>query len=190
MELTIQGHGWEISQRFEDYVHKKADRLDRYLPGVEDMRVEVTRESAKDGAAKSLQLTVRRRRTLLRVEEQDTDLFKAFDTALDKMYHRIARYKGRRVDRKRSGGVAEEDEELAVAEALPIDTGPEEGSPEEQRVVRTKTFAITPMSVDEAIEQMELLGHDFFVFMHSEDDAVKVVYRRKAGDYGLLQPER
>ncbi len=186
MELTIQGHGWEISQRFEDYVHRKADRLDRYLPGVEDVRVEVTRESAKDGAVKSLQLTVRRRRTLLRVEEQDADLFKAFDTALDKMYHRIARYKGRRTDRKRDEG---EDAELAEAEALPIDVEADEGQ-EEQRVVRTKTFAITPMSVDEAIEQMELLGHDFFVFTHSDDSAVKVVYRRKSGDYGLLQPEK
>lgn len=189
MELTIQGHGWEISRRFEEYVHKKADRLDRYLPGVEDMRVEVTRQSAKNDAPKSLQLTIRRKRTLLRVEEQDADLFKAFDAALDKMYHRIARYKGRRLDRKR-GGVAAGDEELAMAEALPIDTGADETSPEEQRVVRVKTFAVTPMSVDEAIEQMELLGHDFFVFMHSDDDAVKVVYRRKAGDYGLLQPEK
>lgn len=189
MELTIQGHGWEISRRFEEYVHKKADRLDRYLPGVEDMRVEVTRQSAKDDAAKSLQLTIRRKRTLLRVEEQDTDLFKAFDTALDKMYHRIARYKGRRVDRKRNAALPAEDAELAVAEALPIDISADE-APEEQRVVRVKTFAVTPMSVDEAIEQMELLGHDFFVFRHSDDDAVKVVYRRKAGDYGLLQPEK
>lgn len=189
MELTIQGHGWEISRRFEEYVHKKADRLDRYLPGLEDVRVEVTRQSARDDAPKSLQLTIRRKRTLLRVEEQNADLFKAFDTALDKMYHRIARYKGRRVDRKR-GGVPADDAELASAEALPIDTGADEASPEEQRVVRVKTFAITPMSIDEAIEQMELLGHDFFVFTHADDGAVKVVYRRKAGDYGLLQPEK
>jgi len=188
MELTVQGHGWEISRRFEDYVHKKADRLDRFLPGVEDVRVEVTRESAKDGADKALQLTVRRRRTLLRVEERDPDLYKAFDTALDKMYHRIARYKGRRTDRKRGGAISEEDAELIEAEALPIDTGEE--TQEDQRIVRIKTFPITPMSVDEAIEQMELLGHDFFVFTHADDNGVKVVYRRKSGDYGLLQPER
>ncbi|MCS7061094.1 MAG: ribosome-associated translation inhibitor RaiA [Anaerolineae bacterium] len=189
MQLTIQGHGWEISRRFEEYVHKKADRLDRYLPGLEDLRVEVTRQSARDDAPKSLQLTIRRKRTLLRVEEQDADLFKAFDAALDKMYHRIARYKGRRIDRKRAG-LAVEDEELATAEALPIDTSSDEPPLEEQRVVRVKTFPVVPMSIDEAIEQMELLGHDFFVFMHADDNAVKVVYRRKAGDYGLLQPEK
>lgn len=188
MELTIQGHGWDISRRFEDYVHRKADRLDRYLPGIDDVRVEVTRESAKEDAAKALQLTVRRRRTLLRVEERDPDLFKAFDEALDKMYHRIARYKGRRTDRKRAGNLAEEDADLVEAEALPIDIGEDEAR--EQRVVRVKTFPITPVSVDEAIEQMELLGHDFFVFIHSDDSAVKVVYRRKSGDYGLLQPEQ
>ena len=188
MELTLQGHGWEISRRFEEYVHKKADRLDRYLPGVEDVRVEVTRESAKDDAPKALQLTVRRRRTLLRVEERDPDLFKAFDAALDKMYHRIARYKGRRTDRKREGAIAEEDAELFEAEALPIDIGEEDQGV--QRVVRIKTFPIIPMSVDEAIEQMDLLGHDFFVFHHDDDNQVKVVYRRKSGDYGLLQPEQ
>ena len=60
----------------------------------------------------------------------------------------------------------------------------------EQRVVRIKNFTTVPMGTDEAIEQMELLGHDFFVFMHADDGTVKVVYRRKSGDYGMLQPEK
>jgi putative sigma-54 modulation protein len=186
MQLTIQGHGLDLGTGFENFVRRKTAKIDRYLPGVEEVRVEVTKQSAKEDAPKELELTIRRRRTLLRVEERDADPFTALDAALDKMYHRIARYKGRRVDR-RHGGVAAEDEELEQAEALPIE---EEGALGEQRVVRIKSFTTVPMSTDEAIEQMELLGHDFFVFMHADDGSVKVVYRRKSGDYGMLQPEK
>ena len=187
MELTIQGHGLDLGNGFENFVRRKTGKLDRYLPGLEEVRVEVTKQSAKDDAPKELELTIRRRRTLLRVEEHNADLFAALDAALDKMYHRIARYKGRRIDRRYDGGVAEEDVELEQAEELPI--GSEEALGE-QRVVRVKNFTTVPMSTDEAIEQMELLGHDFFVFMHEDDGAVKVVYRRKSGNYGLLQPEK
>lgn len=186
MELTIQGHGSGISPKFETYVRNKSLRLERYLPGLEDVHVEVTRESAKDDAPKSLQLTVRRRRTLLRVEERNPDPYSAFDAALDKMYQRIARYKGRRTDRKRAGHIV--DEELLAAEALPPEVA--EAAPVEQRVVRVKRFAVIPMTVDEAIEQMDLLGHDFFVFMNESDGAINVSYRRRSGGYGVLQPEK
>ena len=187
MELTIQGHGLDLGNGFENFVRRKTGRLDRYLPGLEEVRVEVTKQSAKDDAPKELELTIRRRRTLLRVEEHNADLFAALDAALDKMYHRIARYKGRRIDRRYDGGVAEEDVELEQAEELPIGSEETLG---EQRVVRVKNFTTVPMSTDEAIEQMELLGHDFFVFMHEDDGAVKVVYRRKSGNYGFLQPDK
>ncbi len=191
MQVSVQGHNMNVSQRLDKYVRNKAERLQRYLPGVEDVRVEFTRQSAKSDVPKSAELTVRRRGTLLRVEEEDPDPFKAFDLALEKMYQRIARYKGRRIDRKRSGGtaLATEDEELLMAEALPIEEETPSAAPP-PKLVRIKTFQIVPMSVEEAIEQMELLGHDFFVFVHADDSRVKVVYRRKGGDYGLLQPEK
>lgn len=191
MQVLVQGHSMNISQRLDKYVRSKSERLERYLPGLEEVRVEFTRQSAKSDVPKSVELTVRRRSTLLRVEERDQDPFQAFDNALEKMYHRIARYKGRRIDRKRSGAVATsaEDEELLSAEALPIEDEVPPAAPP-PRLVRVKSFQVVPMSVEEAIEQMELLGHDFFVFVHSDDGAVKVVYRRKSGDYGLLQPEK
>lgn len=191
MQVSVQGHSMNVSQRLYKYVRNKTERLQRYLPGVEEVRVEFTRQSAKSDVPKSVELTVRRRSTLLRVEERNADPFIAFDLALEKMYQRIARYKGRRIDRKRSGAapLTAEDEELLTAEALPIE---EEAPPAvpAPKLVRIKSFQIVPMSVDEAIEQMELLGHDFFVFVHSDDGMVKVVYRRKSGDYGLLQPEK
>jgi len=191
MQVSVQGHSMNVSQRLDKYVRNKTERLQRYLPGVEEVRIEFTRQSAKSDVPKSVELTVRRRSTLLRVEEHNADPFTAFDLALEKMYHRIARYKGRRIDRKRSGAapIAAEDEELLTAEALPIEAEEQPAMPA-PKLVRVKTFQVVPMSVDEAIEQMELLGHDFFVFVHSDDGMVKVVYRRKSGDYGLLQPEK
>ncbi|HQV71187.1 MAG TPA: ribosome-associated translation inhibitor RaiA [Thermoflexales bacterium] len=185
MQLSIQGHGLNISRRFETYVNNKAEKLDRYLPGVEDVRVEVTPQSAKDDAPKAIQLTVRRKRTLLRVEERNTDIYTGFDRALDNMYQRIAKYKGKRVGNKRNGQAA--DAELEAAEDLPIDV---DEYAEPKPVVKIKSFTIVPMSSEEAIEQMELIGHDFFVFINDASDATNVVYRRKDGSYGLIQPEK
>ncbi len=188
MQINIHGHSMIVSQRLEKYVRSKAAKLDRYFPGIEDVHVEFTRESSKRDALKSVELTIRRGRTLLRVEERNPDPFAAFDAALDKMYQRIARYKGRRIDRKRNGvALPEVDQQLLEAEPLPIEAPPAEPEP---KLVRIKTFEVVPMSVEEAIEQMELLGHDFFVFVHQDDGRIKVAYRRKKGGYGLLQPEK
>jgi putative sigma-54 modulation protein len=186
MQVTIQGHSMNVSQRLDKYVRNKTEKLDRYLPGVEEVRVEFTRQSAKADAPKEVELTVRRKRTILRVEQQDNDPFAAFDSALEKMYQRIARYKGRKIDKARAGEIAPEGESMEHAEELPIDAPPAAPAP---KVVRIKSFPIVPMKVDDAIDQMELLSHDFYVFVHEDDSVIKVVYRRKEGSYGLLQPD-
>ena len=142
MLLSIQGHGLNISKRFETYVNNKAEKLDRYLPGVEDVRVEVTPQSAKEDAPKAIQLTVRRKRTLLRVEERNPDIYAGFDRALDNMYQRIARYKGKRLGNKRGGAPA--DAELEAAEALPIDV---DDYADPKPVVKTKVFELAPLAV-------------------------------------------
>jgi putative sigma-54 modulation protein len=106
-------------------------------------------------------------------------MFTAIDTVLDKMYRQIARYKGKRQNRWRGAATA--------PEPLPIEE--EELEEEASRIVRVKRFLMTPMGPEEAVEQMELLGHDFFVFFHADEGRINVLYRRKTGDYGLLQPE-
>ena len=193
MELLVQGHGFSVPEKLETHIRNKAARLERYLPGIEDVRVELRQSGTKRDLPKTVQVTVRRKRTLLRVEESNGDPYTAFDSALDKMYARIARYKGRRTDQRQDGTPT--DDELETAEVLPariLDLLPEDtdGEEIEAKVVRSKQFTIMPMSLDEAVEQMELLGHDFFVFMHDADTKTKVIYRRKDGDYGLLQPEK
>jgi putative sigma-54 modulation protein len=121
------------------------------------------------------QLTVRVRGKILRAEERTEDMFASIDAVLDKMYRQIARYKGKRKDRMQT-----------VAEGLPV-TGQDEEVQGE--IVRVKRFELLPMVPEEAIEQMELLGHSFYVFLNADEDAVNVVYRRGDGNYGLLQPE-
>ncbi len=186
MQVTIQGHSMNVSQRLDKYVRNKTEKLDRYLPGIEEVRVEFTRQSAKADAPKEVELTVRRKRTLLRVEVQNNDPFAAFDSALEKMYQRIARYKGRKINKTRAGEIAPDSDGIELAEDVPIEAPPAAPDP---KVVRIKTFAVLPMKVDDAIDQMELLSHDFYVFVHEDDSVIKVVYRRQEGSYGLLQPD-
>ncbi|MCA9935368.1 MAG: HPF/RaiA family ribosome-associated protein [Anaerolineales bacterium] len=109
-------------------------------------------------------------------------MFAAIDAVVDKLYRQINRYQGKRKRKIRNSG-----EELILGEPLPIEEPVEEE--EEQTIVRYKRFTLHPMTAEEAVEQMELLGHDFFVFFNMEDDAVNVLYRRHDGNYGLLQPE-
>jgi putative sigma-54 modulation protein len=133
------------------------------------------------------QVTIRDTRgTILRAEERSNDMFTAIDAVVDKLYRQIQRYRGRRRRKWRPAG----DNELALGEPLPFDAEEDTDAVEaEPVIVRQKRFSLRPMMAEEAVDQMELLGHDFFVFFSAEEDAVNVVYRRHDGDYGLLQPE-
>jgi putative sigma-54 modulation protein len=181
MELSIKGKNVEVTDRLSDYVEKKIGKLDRYLPTISEAWVELATEGARAAQDRQVcQITVRANGTILRAEERSDDMFTSIDAVLDKMYRQIARYKGKRKNRWRGSAVP--------AEPLPLEA--EETYEEETSdIVRTKRFAMTPMGPDEAVEQMELLGHDFFVFYNADEGQVNVIYRRKDGDYGLLQPE-
>jgi putative sigma-54 modulation protein len=183
MELIIKGKNVEVTERLHDYVHKKIGRLDRYLPTISEAWVELSVEGTKAAQDRQVcQVTVRSNGTILRAEERSDDMFGSIDTVLDKMYRQIARYKGKRKNRWRGAGTP--------VEPLPLEIEPEDELEEEPtRIVRFKRFPMTPMNPEEALEQMELLGHDFFVFFNAEEGQTNVIYRRKGGDYGVLQPE-
>jgi ribosome hibernation promoting factor len=181
MELTIKGKNVEVTERLRDYVRKKIGKLDRYLPTISEAWVELSTEGTKAAQDRQVcQVTVRSNGTILRAEERSEDMFYSIDTVLDKMYRQIARYKGKRKNRWRGAG--------APAEPLPA-AYEEEFEEETSSIVRYKRFPMTPMSPEEAIEQMELLGHDFFVFFNADEGQINVLYRRKDGNYGVIQPE-
>ena len=177
MQIIITGKNLEITDRLRSYVEKKVNKLDRFLPNIDETRVELSVQSAKSANDRqAVQLTLRADRTILRAEERSSDMQTSIDAALDKMSRQIERYKGKR---RRSRG---------RAQTARLESDESEAAPEGE-VVRVKRFQTRPMDVEEAIDQMELLEHDFFVFFNVATNGFSVVYRRRDGGYGLLLPE-
>jgi len=186
MELFINGHNMEVTPRLYDYVEKKTGRLDRYMPNLIETRVDLSAVNARSAVERQVaQVTIRDTRgTILRAEESSNDMFTAIDAVVDKLYRQIDRYRGRRRRKARPAGEGD----LFLGDPLPFEEELEEDSAE-PKIVRQKRFSLRPMLAEEAVDQMELLGHDFFVFFNAQEDAINVVYRRHDGDYGLLKPE-
>lgn len=181
MEVTIRGRNIEVTSRLQEYVEKKIGKLDRYLPTIDEAHMELAVEKTRSTQDRQVaQLTVRSKGAILRAEERNHDLYTAIDAVLDKMYRQIGRYKGKHQDRARPGAEELGSEELPVQVEPGVTAG---------RIVRTKSFQMVSINPEEAIEQMELLGHDFYVFFNAEAGAINVLYRRKDGNYGLIQPE-
>lgn len=197
MDVIIQGHNIRITDALETYARKKIDKLDRYLPNIHDVRVELSSQRTKRGEDLAIaEITVRHKRgAILRSEESATgDIHAAINSAVDKMYRQIQRFKGKRV-RKGRERFSATIEELSLAEAIPdieeyVEEAPEvgEASAPEPEIVRRKEVSVIAMNEAEAIEQMELLGHTFFMFFNAATGSVNVLYKRSAGGYGVLVP--
>lgn len=188
MEITINTRNVELTDRLENHIEKKTSRLDRYLPNIGEVHVDLSSQNTRSSIERQVaQITIRDDRgTILRAEERSNDMFGSIDAVVNKLYRQIKRYRGKRIKGRRAGASIDE---IAAAEPLPLideDFAEEE---EEHSIVREKRFALRPMVPDEALEQMELLGHSFFIFFNVEEEAVNVVYKRRDDDYGLLMPE-
>jgi putative sigma-54 modulation protein len=182
MQIIVTTKNVELSDWLRSYVERKVGKLDRYLPTIDEARVELSVHKTRSiGDSQVVQLTLRANGAILRSEERSADMQASIDAVMDKITRQIERYKGKtyrsqsRVASAQAEALAEE-EEAAEVEAEAV-------------VVRTKRFRTRPMTTEEAIEQMELLGHDFFAFFDATDNSFSVVYRRRDGGYGLLQPE-
>ena len=190
MELKIHARNVDVTPRLQEHVEKKVSKLDRYLPNIQEVRVDLAIERRKQSIDQCIaQLTLRNTRgVILRAEEKrQTDIYAALDMALDKMYRQIERYKGKR--KRRGGGrYADVDADLAAVEPVPLEEAGREVE-DKTAIVRRKQVALVPMSEEEAIDQMELLGHDFFIFYNAESATIGVLYRREDGNYGVLEPE-
>jgi len=191
MELKIHARNVDVNSRLQDHVEKKVNKLDRYLPNIQEVRVDLAIERRKAGVDEFIaQLTVRNQRgVILRAEEKkQPDIYAALDVALDKMYRQIERYKGRR-SRKGQSRFTAPASELELMEPVPTAGDEEEEAVEaKMQIVRRKQVALVPMSEEEAIDQMELLGHSFFIFHNAETGQIGVLYRREDGNYGVLVP--
>ena len=182
-KVEVQARNIRLTEKIEEYVNKKAGNLDHYLPAIDGVRVELSHyKAARDANDRNAaQITVQGKGFVLRTEERADEALAAFDSAIDNMQRQIERYKGKHHHGRGDGRSAAE-----VAEDV-IDDETGELSP---LVARRKKFVLYPMSEDEAVVQMRNLGHDnFFVFYNAETSKINVLYRRRNGSYGLIEPE-
>jgi putative sigma-54 modulation protein len=182
-KLDVFAKNMEVTERINDYLAKKVAKLDRFMPGIEETRVDLSFEkSARSAADRQIaQITVRGKGVVLRTEERADDIFTAIDAALEKMQRKMERFKGKHF-RGRGDGAS-----VAEAVAEPVEVSDEEAA---AVIVRRKQFHLVPMDENEALEQMVLLGHEnFFVFYNINSGAINVVYHRRDGTYGLIEPE-
>lgn len=183
-KVDVQVRNLRLTDRIKSHVEERAAKLDHYLPAIEAADVELSHfASARNANDRSVaQITLRGKGLLLRTEERAAEILTAFDSAMDKLRIQIDRYKGRHYRGRGSGqSAAEIEEQPAVADDTdrlpPI-------------IARRKQFRILPMDELEAVEQMNLLGHEaFFVFYNANTNRINVLYRRRDGSYGLLEPE-
>ena len=187
LKVEIFSKNMELTNRVNDYVSKKVSKLDRFMSGVDETRVDLAYvKSARSASDRQVaQITIRGKGFLLRTEERADDIFAAFDAALDKMQRQMERAKGKR-DPGRGDGTPTSVVPDIVS-PLPADIDEENEEP--AVIVRRKQFTLTPMRELEAIDQMRLLGHDsFFVFYNADTSEINVLYQRRDGNYGLIEP--
>jgi putative sigma-54 modulation protein len=188
IDVDIQGREMAVSDRLYEYVEGKASKLDRYINGITEVRVDLAyAKSARSANDRQVaQITIRGKGFILRAEERTDDIYSAFDSAMDKIQRRIEKYKGKRFRGRGDGVSVAEDALRVMAEKEEL----EEEAVDVPKIIRRKKFSLVPMDEIEAILQMEMLGHeDFFVFYNANTDAVNVLYRRRDGNYGLIETE-
>lgn len=185
MKVLVHGRNVEITDWIEEYVAKKVKRLERYLPNLNEVRAEIVQSNARSAADRyTVQLTMANNGQILRAEETTGDIFASIDAVVDKISRQIERFKGRVTTerRKATSSVAMQSDlrMTAVTEA--------EAEPEPGQIIRHKQFVMQAMNEEEALEQMELLGHDFFIYFNPDANSANVIYRRRDGNYGVLLP--
>ena len=192
MKLNIQGKNLELNEKTHDYISRKMNRLGRHLPGITGATIELSRQNTKSQDHRVVaQITLDIEGTVLRGEERGANATSAIDSVIAVLDRRIERYKGKTYKSKQSKKAGKNlsirtlDADLVTTELHEEDEVVDVGG----KVVRVKRFPVKPMTVDDAAFQMELLGHSFFLFLNSETDDHNVLYRRRDGDYGLMQPE-
>ena len=175
MKITLRGKNIEITEAIEEKVSEKLSKLDKYFIVSENVEAKVLVRTYPYG--QKIEVTIPTEYVLLRAEVVDQDLYNAIDLVIDKLEGQIRKYKTR-LNRK------SKDNKLAFNLASIEDV-----ESEDDVLVKVKSITPKPMDMEEAIMQMELIGHSFFVYRDTETDAISIVYRRNDGDYGLIETE-
>lgn len=184
MQIICSGKHIEMTPALREYAEGKLQKLARFFDHVQEVHVV---ESVQRGQH-IVEVTLNASGTLIRAEERSADMYTSIDQVVAKLERQLKRYKERFVTRTRESLNGQKPSELVAASiaGTPQPTG--EAEEHLPAIVRTKRFAVKPMGPEEAALEMELVGHDFYVFRNSEDDEIHVIYRRRDGNYGLIEP--
>lgn len=176
MKMNYTGKNVEVTEALRDVTEKKLTKLDKYFQ--KDIEGNVTFSTQKN--RKIIEVTINLPGTIIRAEESSDDMYASIDKAVDVLERQVRKHKTKLQKRYKNN------ETIRFENVMPLTV--EEDS-EKPKLVKTKRFTLKPMSSEEAILQMELLRHNFFVYLDGETDDVGIVYKRKDGDYGLIEPD-
>lgn len=174
MRFTLVGKNIEVTQSLRDAVESKIGKLERYFTKDTEAHVMLSVEKGRQ----KIEVTIPVKGGIIRAEEANDDLYTAIDYVEDVIERQLKKYKSKLIDKHQTGG-----------ELLPAFAEEDEEDEEAIKIAKVKKFDIKPMYAEDACVQMELLGHSFYVFINAETDQVNVVYKRKGGTFGLIEPE-
>lgn len=178
MKIVIKGKHIEVTDAIRNYIEKRLGRVERHFDHILEVIVTLSVEKNRQ----IVEVTLQASRALIRAEEETDDMYTSIDKVVDKLERQIQKYKEKFFQKSHPNT----DRKELVNEGVSIEEGK---SSEVAKIVKTKRFAIKPMSVEEAAMQMDLLGHNFFVFANDNTNKVNVIYKRKDGNFGLIEPE-
>jgi putative sigma-54 modulation protein len=181
MQVTITARHMEMTDALRNYVETKLEKLDKYLENIIEVHVTLEVQKYRHIA----EVMIRANGFIINGEDETGDMYSSIDNVIDKIERQLVKHKGRVVGRKQRSYHRERSSEILEAEELLWE--PEEGEAE-RRVIHTERFVAKPMSVEEAVMQMDLLKRDFMVFRNAQNEQVNVLYKRRDGNFGLIQP--
>lgn len=173
MIITVSGKNMEISEAVKDQVEKKLALLDKMFKRETEAQVNFSKQKNTHNVEITIPL---KNSAILRAVGREMDMYKAIDDAADKIIRQMRKHKTKLEKRFQSG------------DSIRFDQIQEEAADEEQKIVKTKRFVVKPMNAEEALLQMELLNHDFYMFLNSDTNVINVVYRRGDNNYGHIEP--
>lgn len=174
MRYIISGKNIDVTEGLKEAIYEKIGKLERYF--TDDTEVHVTFGVEKE--RQKIEVTIPMKGNIIRAEQESTDMYVSIDLVEEIIERQLRKYKNKIVEKKQSGSGLNQ---AFIEEEIPDD--------EQIEIIRSKRFAVKPMDAEEACVQMELLGHDFYVFRNAETDEVNVVYKRKKNSYGLIEPD-
>lgn len=181
MNLIIRSRHFDVTDSIEEYIRKKMEKLNKYFDQIMDANATLSAEKNRQ----IFEVTLQAKKAIIRAEEDSDDMYTSIDRVVEKLERQIKKYKEKLY--AKTYNEQNRSKESNVIDNQEIDEISQEN--EDVRIVKTKRFVIKPMSPEEASLQMELLGHSFYVFNNELTNQINVIYKRKDGNFGLIEPD-